>query len=39
MTRPELSATVRALLHSGLTVYDCAVLLGAHPRAIRALLD
>ena len=38
MNRKQLVATIRALLRSGLTVYDCAVMFRAHPRAIEALL-
>ncbi len=38
MNRKQLVATIRALLSSGLTIYDCAVLFRAHPRAIEGLL-
>ena len=38
MTRAHLTAAIRELLGLGLTVYDCAVLFRAHPRAIDALL-
>jgi hypothetical protein len=38
MSRLEAVAAVRALLAAGLTVYDCSVLFGAHPRAIEALI-
>jgi hypothetical protein len=38
MLRPHAAAAVRVLMRSGLTVYDCAVLFRAHPRAIEALL-
>ncbi len=39
MSRLDAVAAVRALLAAGLTVYDCAVLFGADPRAIEALID
>jgi hypothetical protein len=38
MTGPHLTAAIRDLIRSGLTVYDCAVLFRAHPKAIQALL-
>ena len=38
MTGPHLTAAVRALLHSGLTIRDVAELFRAHPRAIEALI-
>jgi len=38
MTRPVLTATVLALLRSGLTVRDVAELFRVHPLAIKALL-
>jgi plasmid maintenance system antidote protein VapI len=34
-----LAATIRELLASGLTIRDVAELLGAHPRAIEALIE
>ena len=36
--REHVARAVLKLLTLGLTVYDCAVLFRAHPRAIRALL-
>ena len=39
MTSAELSAAVRALLRSGLTVRDVDELFRAHPRAIEALIE
>jgi len=38
MTGPHLTAAVRALLRSGLTVRDVAEIFRAHPRAIEALI-
>jgi hypothetical protein len=38
MSRADLVAAISSLLATGLTVYDCAVLFRAHPRAIEALL-
>jgi len=39
MHRVDAVAAVRALLAAGLTVYECSVLLRAHPRAIEVLID
>jgi hypothetical protein len=39
MRRIDAVAAVRALLAAGLTVYECSVLLRAHPRAIEVLID
>lgn len=38
MTRAEAAAVARALLNAGLTLYDVASFLRAHPRAIKALI-
>ena len=37
MRRDQIIVAIRELLRLGLTVYDCAVLFRAHPRAIEAL--
>ncbi len=38
MSNVQIAASVRAMLLSGLTVREVAERLGAHPRAIEALL-
>ena len=38
MTAPRARIIALYMLRLGLTVYDCAVLFRAHPRAIEALL-
>jgi hypothetical protein len=38
MTRAQAIAAARALLGAGLTLYDVAAYLRAHPRAIEALI-
>jgi hypothetical protein len=38
MSRAEAVTVARALMNAGLTLYDVASFLRAHPRAIKALI-